>query len=282
MAFLIFLCGEKGNKIPNVIGQAKRRHKQIMKGYYLFFISLLLLLTTVSFGQSIDVETEKFPGTKKLVVKSYNGCCAQNGYKAVYLFDSIGRAIKSYNYFKRRLLATYEYHYNEKGFLAEKIMVYDINNKSRKDTTKFVYTFDLKDRVVTKTKYFGNWSSIEAYSDFDTLNNPTTVRHTFDKNTSIEKRVYNSLGQQILNHKIKENNITSTEESKYNEYGDKVYSNIPTLLDKETGKMVMLLGGSRYSIVENYYYTYDSLNRWTEKYVLFDNRKVLLEKRIYR
>ncbi len=254
-----------------------------MKAHKLYFITLLFLLSTsVSFGQSIDVETEKFPGTKKLIVKSFNGCCAQNGFKAIYYFDSSGRTIKSSNFFKRQLRASYEYRYNENGLLTEKIMVYDINNKSRKDTTKFVYAFDHKDRVITKTKHFGNWSSIETYSDFDTLNNPTTVRHAFNKNTSIEKREYNSLGQQILNYRINEDTITSSEESKYNEYGDKVYSNIPTLLDKETGKMVMLIGGSRHSIVEKYDYTYDKLNRWTEKYVLFDNRKVLLEKRIYK
>lgn len=253
-----------------------------MKGRYLFFITLLFLLTTDSFGQSIDVETEKFSGTKKLAVKSFNGCCAQKGYKAVYLFDSIGRTIKSRNYFKRRLLASYEYRYNDKGLLTEKIMVYDINNELCKDTIKFVYTFDHRDRVITKTKYFGEWSSMESYLDFDTLNNPTTVRHTSDKNTSVEKRKYNSLGQQILNQRLKEDTITSTEESKYNAYGDKVYSNMLTLVDKETGKMVMLIGGSRHSIVEKYDYSYDKLNRWTEKYVLFDNRKVLLEKRIYR
>lgn len=71
-------------------------------------------------------------------------------------------------------------------------------------------------------------------------------------------------------------------------YGDKIYSNVPTLLDKETGKMVLFIVGRnytgcrRYSIIEVYEYKYDELNRWTEKYVVFDNRKVLLEKRIYK
>lgn len=252
-----------------------------MKGHFLNFITLFLQLTSVSFGQSIDLETEKFPETKKLIVKSFNGCCAQKGYRAIYHFDYSGRTIKLSNYFKRKLLASYEYRYNEKGLLTEEITVYDINNKLRKDTTKFVYTFDNKDRVITKTKYFGKWYSIEIYSDFDSLNNPTIVRHKFDNNTSIEKRRYNSLGQQILNQILKDDTITSTEESKYNEYGDKIYSNIPTLLDKETGKIVRLIGGNRHWFLEEYSYTYDKFNRWTEKYVIYDNKKVLLEKRIY-
>lgn len=253
-----------------------------MIGLYLHIIAILLLFSSVSFGQSIDVGKERFPGTKKLIVKSFNGCCAQKGYEAIYNFDSIGRAIKSSNYFKRKLLASYEYRYNEKGLLTEKIMVYDLNNKNSKDTTTFVYAFDDKDRLITKTTYFSNWSTMEFYSDFDALNNPTTVSYTSNNNTFIEKRLYNLLGQEILNQRLKDDTITSTEESKYNEYGDKIYSNIPTLLDKETGKMVLLFGGARHSIVENYVYTYNRLNQWTEKYVLFDNQNVLLEKRIYR
>lgn len=253
-----------------------------MKGHHLIFISLFLLLTSGSFGQSIDVETEKFLGTKKLIVNSFNGCCAQKGYKAIYYFDSSGRTIKSSNYFERKLLASYEYRYNDKGLLTEKITLYDINNKSLKDTTYFTYIFDQKDRLTTKTEHFGNWTAIETYTDFDALNNPTTIIHSFNNNTFVEKRQYNSFGQEILNQRLTNDTIASIEEIKYNQFGDKIYSNMPTLIDKETGKMVMLIGGSRHAIVEKYDYFYDKLNRWTEKYVLFDNRKVLLEKRKYR
>lgn len=253
-----------------------------MKGNYLLFIFLLLLLKSVSFGQSIDVETEKFQGTKKLIVKSFNVCSTQKGFRAIYYFDSKGQTIKSFHYFKRQLRASYVYQYNEKGLLIEKIKVYDIKNKSRKDTTKFVYTFDQKDRVITKTEYFGNWSSMVTYSEFNTLNNPTILIHKFGNNSSIEKIEYNSLGQQILYQRLNGDTITSTEESNYNEFGDKVYSNIPTLFDKETGKMEILIGGNRHSIVEKYEYSYDKLNRWTEKYVVYDDKKALLEKRVYK
>jgi hypothetical protein len=253
-----------------------------MKGHYLLFITLLLLLTSGSFGQSIDVETEKYPGTKKLIIKSFNGCCAQKGYKAIYYFDSSGRTIKSSNHFKRKLLASYEYRYNDKGLLTEKISLYDINNKSRKDTTKFTYTFDQKDRVTTKTEHFGKWTAIEIYKDFDVLNKPTIIIHSFNNNTFVEKIQYNSHGQKILNQRLINDTISSIEEIKYNQFGDKIYSNMPTLIDKETGKMVRLIGGTRHWFLEEYLYTYDNLNRWTEKYVVYDNKNVLHEKRIYK
>jgi hypothetical protein len=282
MEISIFESKSPLRQAPGVIGQAKRRHKQIMKEHYYFFIIILLLLTTVSFGQSIDLESEKFPGTKKLIVESFNGCCAQKGYKAIYYFDSSGRTIKSSNYFKRKLLASYEYRYNDKGLLTEKITLYDIKSKSRKDTTKFTYTFDQKDRVITKTKHFGTWTALESYTDFDALNNPTTIIHSFNNTTFVEKRQYNSLGQEILNQRLENDTITSIEEIKYNQFGNKIYSNMPTLIDNETGKMVKLIGGTRHWFLEEYLYTYDNLNRWTEKYVVYDNKNVLLEKRIYK
>lgn len=254
----------------------------MMKGHYLFFITLLHLLTTASFAQSIDVEKEKYPGTKKLVVKSFNGCCAQKGYKAVYLFDSIGRTIKSYNYFKRKLLAAYGYRYNEQGLLSEKISVYQSNKKSRYDNNKIIYKFDTMGRVINKTTQHGNRVHIILYGNFDSLNNPKLVVNILNNNTIVETRNYNANGQLIQIQTSENDTMTQLEEIKYNVLGDITYSNIPTLQDKETGKMVMILGGNRHWYVEEYVYTYDKLNRWTEKYVLFDNKKVLLERRIYR
>jgi hypothetical protein len=253
-----------------------------MKRHYLHLLALLFSLSSVSNGQSIDLGTEKFPGTKKLIVNSFNGCCAQKGYRKIYLFDSTGRIIKSYNYFKRQHLASFEYRYNEKGLLYEKILTYDINSKTRKDTTKFQYSFDPKDRITCMTEYFGNRISQKSYSDFDSLNNTTTIKYTFNNNRFTEKRLYNSLGQLIFNQRLKNDTIVYAEEIKYNLYGDIIYSNVPTLLDKETGKMVSHIGGTRHWYIEEYNYTYDKLNRWTEKYVMYDNKKVLIEKRIYK
>ena len=46
--------------------------------------------------------------------------------------------------------------------------------------------------------------------------------------------------------------------------------------------MVIQIGGNRHSVTESFEYKYDSKSRWVEKYVIFDNRKVLLEKRDYK
>jgi hypothetical protein len=94
----------------------------------LFFLKSILL-----FGQSINVETQKFPKTAKLVVKSYNVCCVKKGFRAEYYFDKNGKPISSDHFFKKELRATYKYNYNNKGLLIEKIQTFDINNKNRKD-----------------------------------------------------------------------------------------------------------------------------------------------------
>ena len=53
-------------------------------------------------------------------------------------------------------------------------------------------------------------------------------------------------------------------------------------MDTTTGKMISQIGGNRHWFREEYEYTYDKLNRWIEKYVTYDNKKVLLETRIYK
>ena len=247
-----------------------------------FALVILLFLAHLSVGQSIAVEVEKFPGSKKLINKSYNGCCAQKGFRSIYYFDDNGRTNKSFNYFKRQLRESYEYRYNDKGLLIESIMVSDSKNKSHKDTTKFVYSLDEKGRVISKTKYFGQWTVTETYSDFDSFNNAQIVTHSFNNTSFVEKRRFNSAGQQIFNQIVEDGNITQIEESQYNQYGDKIYSNVPTLMDTTTGKMISLIGGNRHWFLEEYEYTYDKLNRWIEKYVTYDNKKGLLETRIYK
>lgn len=245
------------------------------------FVVLFLFLATASYAQSINVEKDRFPGTKQLEVKSFNGCCAQKGYRAIYVFDSIGRAIKSYNYFKRKLLAAYEYRYNERGLLSEKKSVFDINKNAQNDYSKFIYKFDTIGRLVNKTEQHGNWVYITLFTDFDYLNNAKTVIRILSENAFLDKNKFDSLGQLIHTKSWANDTLVYTEEIKYNAFGDIVYSYIPTLQDKETGKMIMMLGGNRHWYEEEYTYTYDKQNHWVEKYVVYNNKKVLIEKRVY-
>jgi hypothetical protein len=46
--------------------------------------------------------------------------------------------------------------------------------------------------------------------------------------------------------------------------------------------MYRLIGGNRHSITETYEYKYDDLNRWTEKYVIYDDKRILAMKRLYK
>lgn len=252
----------------------------------IFTLAILLLLTNVSVGQSIDIENEKFPGAKKLVVKSYNGCCTQKGFKAIYYFDSFGRTIKSSNYFKRQLRASYEYHYNNQGLLTEKINVYDINNKSRKDTTHYYYEVDSTGKILSKQMKFGlgnRFSYTDYHKDFNEFGFPQTIISVNDRQEkTVQLRTYDTFGNIIKLQKIENDSVITLEERKYNHNGHLVYSILPTIVGVDTEGLALFVGGSRHSAIENYKYTYDKLNRWTEKYVVFDNKKVLLEKRIYK
>ena len=64
----------------------------------------------------------------------------------------------------------------------------------------------------------------------------------------------------------------------YNEFGDIIYSNLPLYNIKK----IETITTGRYSAVEIYEYVYDKFNRWLEKYVVFENNRVLIEKRFYK
>lgn len=248
-------------------------------------ILILLILSSLELtilGQSIDVNTEKFIGTNELTVKSFNGCCSKKGYKAIYNFDKEGNAVKSSNYFRRKHLASYVYKYADNGPLIEKVQTFDINNKNRVDTTRYIYNYDSVGRIISEIENFGTWQVKKTFSDFDSNNNAQTVLRTFDKWTTTTKRTFDSHSRIILKQTYENDTLDFQEEIRYNENDDIIYSYIPTFIDKETGKMVVLIGGNRHSVTETYEYKYDNKNRWIEKYVIFEKKKILLETRDYK
>jgi hypothetical protein len=243
-------------------------------------------MTNVSFGQSIDIESEKYPGTKKLIVKSYNGCCAKKGFKAIYYFDNNGRTIKSSNFFKRQLRASYEYLYNDNGLLSKEILVYDINNKSRKDTTKYFYEVDTTGKVLSKQMTFGlgnRFSYTDYFKEFNELGLPKTVIRVNDrKEKTIIQRTYDSIGNITKEEKVENDTLITLEERNYNQNGHLIYSILPSIVGVDKKGLAIFIGGSRYSAIEKYEYTYDVLNRWTEKYIIYDDKKILHQMRIYK
>lgn len=242
---------------------------------------LIMFLTLIVKGQSIDVEKEKFPRIKKLEVKSYNGC-VKKGYRSVYLFDTKGQATESSNYFKKKLLAKYKYRYNEKGLLIEKIQTFDINNKNKKDTTNFIYEFDEKERMISKSEFFGKWVVLENFQDFNDNGCPTKIISTFDNKTTTYKIEYDSIGHKIKIQKFINDSAIVLERKRFNAQGDISYSIIPDLVGKDKKGLAIFVGGNRYSAIEEYEYVYDKLNRWIEKYMVFENKKLLIEKRKYK
>lgn len=234
-----------------------------------FFLKSILM-----FGQTIDVEIEKFPKTEKLIVKSYNGCCSKKGYRAEYFFDNVGKPISSNHYFKSELRAINKY--NNKGFLIEVIRIFDIG---KKDTTKYEYTFDTNERITSKVIKSWNWSITENYLDFDSLNNPQTTVRVYDKWKTVIRKTYDSLNNVISKQIFENDTLVGQVFSTYNNHGDLIFNNIQTFIKKDIEKMET---HKSQNIIEKYFYTYDNLNRWTKKYVVIGNREILLEKRIYK
>jgi hypothetical protein len=206
-----------------------------MKGYQSIILITFFFLTSIAKGQSIDVETELFPGTKKLIVKSFNGLYAEKGFKAIYYFDNNGRAVKSSNYFKKQLRASSDYYYNDNGLLIKEIKTFDIYNKNKKDTTTFEYIIDINGKVTSKTSRYEKWTVTENFAEFDTTRNTQPVQDTYNNRSIVIKRKYNSIGNEVLTQRLINDTIIRTEESEYNVYGDKIYSNVPTKAKRYTG-----------------------------------------------
>jgi len=243
-------------------------------------LPIFLLLTVIVKGQSIDIEKEHFRKVRSIEVSSFNSSCAEKGFRAVYVFDSSGCAIESQHYFKRELRAKYKYLYNSSRLLTQKIQVFDINNKIRIDSTHYYYTIDTEGKISSKTMIFGMdkrfWQKCN-YSHFDKHGFPeTVVVENEHGEKSTDCITYDTLGHITLIKKLDNDSLKTIEERKYNSFGDVIYSNWPPFAYGSWA------GGSRYSVVEIYEYTYDKQNRWTEKYVICDGKKILLDKRKYR
>ena len=64
--------------------------------------------------------------------------------------------------------------------------------------------------------------------------------------------------------------------------GDLCYSLIPSIVGKEDEPLAIWFGGNRHAPEERYEYTYDNQNRWTKKYLVYKDKRVLHEKRKYK
>lgn len=251
----------------------------------LTIIALLTMTMNFCLAQSFDVKNDRLPDVSTLTIKSFNECCAKNGYRAKYYFNENGQAVKSINYFKLKKLAEFEYLYDSLGNLTHSIQTYSINGKDRIDTNWTRYTYDSEKRIIRKTDWTSTGHSCtEEYEDFNELDKPTkTIRYSsLNSDTSIQLVNYNQYGKVTKIMYQESDSLRTTEILDYNEQGDLKYSLIPSIVGKEDEQLAIWIGGSRHAPEERYEYTYDDQNRWTEKYVIFKDQKVLLETRKYK
>jgi hypothetical protein len=251
----------------------------------LTIIALLTLTLDICLAQSFDVENERLPGVTTITIKSFNGCCSKKGYWAKYYFNEKGQAVKSENYFKLKKLAEDAYLFDSLGNLTHSIQTYSINDKNRIDTNLTHYVYDSEKRVIKKTDWTSperSWT--EEYEDFNGFDKPTkTISYSSSNNdTSIQVTNYNQQGQLTKILFQESDSLRTIEIIDYNEQGDIKYSLIPSIVGKEDELLTIWVGGSRHAPEEMYEYTYDDKNRWTQKYVAFKDRKVLLETRKFK
>lgn len=252
----------------------------------LTLIALLSFTFDLCNAQIFDVENERLLGISILEVKSFNGCCAKKGFSAKYYFNDKGQAIKSEHFFRRQKRAEYEYRYDSIGSLIYEISTYKINNLEEVDTVTFRYNvYDSEKRLIKKTyRYSPDSFWTEMYTDFSEFNKPKKVLRyssTFP-DTSIQILEYNHK-RQLITTKFFYNNdsLITNEILDYNKQGDLSYSLIPSLVGQENEPLAIWVGGTRHAPEERYEYLYDKENRWIEKFLIYRNKKVLLEKRKY-
>jgi len=266
---------------------------RITKRIKKFVLILLLFQSMTSMGQFFvyryaNNEDEKFPGVKTLTVDEERYGFKKNWIcREIYYFDEKGNTIRSSFFVGKKLHSSYEFIYNDRGLVIKENQTYHIQKKNKLTSESFFYEFDTNDRVIKMATDTTFYTSTLFYQDFDKNNNPQTIITKFEdfkrerNHVSIRKIEYNSFNKPVLIQILKKDSITDIEEMRYNEFGDIIYSNVPTLLNKETGKMEPQIGGSRYAVVEEYEYVYDESNRWIEKYVVYDGKRKLLLKRFF-
>lgn len=251
----------------------------------LTLIALLILAVNFCPAQTFEVKNDKFKDVSTLVIKSFNGCCAKKGFRAKYYFNDKGHAIKSEHFFRRQKRAVYEYQYDSLGNLTYEIQTYSINHKERTDTNLTHYEYDSQMRIIKEIYWTSpehSWTDI--YSDFHKFNKPMNVisYSSTNRDTTTQVLEYNQKGLLTKIQYLENDSLKTSEILDYNTQGDLSYSLIPSVVGKENEPLVIWIGGNRHAPEERYEYTYDEQNRWIEIFVVYKDKKVLLETRKFK
>jgi hypothetical protein len=168
--------------------------------------------------------------------------------------------------------------------MTHQITKYNINRKGTIDTSLTQYDYDSLNRIIKKTYWTSpEYSFTKVYSDFTTFDKPKRIisLSSSDPDSLVQIMSYNDLGQLIKIQVQKPDTLMISEIRDYNEHGYLSYSIIPSIVGKENEPLAIWLGG-RYAPEERFEYKYNRQNRWIEKYILYRDKKVLLETRKFK
>jgi len=244
-------------------------------------VIFLILGSGLSFGQEIYDMSVRVDSVNEMIVKPYNLFSSKSEYWQHYRFDNKGRAINGKFYFKEELREEFVYVYNEHDLLTHQIKIFDINHKDKVDTleTKYILSEDNK-VLVRKSILRPNDTLITKYLKHNENKLPvlSKVYHR-DKLSTTWTYEYDSLSRLIKSTNQRDTSKT-IETRKYNDNDDIIYSSYEYY--PEPKEPNIYFGGGRLKPTENYRYVYDSLGRWTEKYLILEDKELLSIVREYK
>jgi hypothetical protein len=257
---------------------AIERFARIKKQLFLF--SLIICSITTS-AQRINVSKEKYPGVKKIIVKSVGHGISRivgsvdTGYKGIYLLDGQGQAKTEIRLKTRKHLATYEYEFLANGLLAKQTTTFDINNPKSKHS--IYHHYDIRDGIVyTEICYT---ATDTLYREDNLEFNEKRERIVYLRNLTQSKNYLTYENGRIIKWRSIElaDNSERIYDFGYDKHGNVTKVDLKQNPEPEM-KNVRLHGDGDH---RRYKYKYDKHGRWTKMYQIVGRRKILIEKRKY-
>ncbi|MBG8555963.1 hypothetical protein [Hymenobacter guriensis] len=200
--------------------------------WFALVTGLLYSLPQLAQSQHLAIETEHFPGAKRMKTESFNRGPA--GFWTVYQFDALGRAVLEKRYQGRRHLATYMYTYNQRNQLLRHVTVFDINNRRTQHSQYTIYRYNADSSRVLREVCYTDTDTlyVTQFLKFDSDNRPTNCSVTNYTNglkspsTSAVELSYTN-GRVTLRHSRstsydQKSTTSHTETYEYNPQGDLV------------------------------------------------------------
>lgn len=224
-------------------------------------------------SQELNVKEEKYPGIKKVIVKSTEG----DGYWGEYILDKNGQPKVEKRFKKKVHLATSEYIFLDNGLLSRETVSFDINNPKRVQV--FNYSYDLTDNQIYAETCYTDRDTLSRVDNLEFNDKGQRIVYTRNKNESKNFLTY----ENGLVKTWRSINLADSSERIY-EFGYDLNGNLISFDLKQIPETALKIGWLDVRGDGNhrrYTYKYDKYRRWTKKYQIIGRRKILLEKRVY-